>query len=158
MGQKPIAAASQDGLVESCRCRCRCARSPHLDPWPWNPTPPPLTPIPRWHDLVTWWAVRWHGITWWGGRSAFTLSQHVLVLDFSLISLISGNQIAGVDINNPQPTLEAAAAQQQKPIIWTGALEWTDKSKPPQPGMAAQQKTTRSLACHLNVAQNDPDV
>ena len=68
--------------------------------------------------------------------------------------------MSGVDINNPQPILENVAMQQQKRIIWTGALEWTEKPKSdqPSPALAANQRITRSLACNVSVTPTDPDV
>ena len=81
------------------------------------------------------------------------------------MNIIAGNLLSGVDITNPQATLENVAMQQlqqnqQKRMIWTGALEWTEKPKSdqPSPALAANQRITRSLACNVSVAPTDPDV
>ncbi len=69
------------------------------------------------------------------------------------------NPLPGVDINNPTEILSNVAMNQQKRIIWTGALEWTEKPKtegptPPMPNA----RVTRSLACNVSLAPTDPEV
>ncbi len=83
---RPSAAVSRVGLMESCTCRhcCHGVPPPHPHPWP-RPRPPwpqpltqspwPLTPAP--HPDMTWSRDR--------GRSAFTLSQRILVLQVPLV-------------------------------------------------------------------------
>ncbi|XP_064604041.1 mediator of RNA polymerase II transcription subunit 25-like isoform X2 [Liolophura sinensis] len=54
------------------------------------------------------------------------------------------------------PNMIRAPAPPQRTTVWTGALEWQEKSK--VPGLGSSGKLTRSLACTVSIAQGEADL